>query len=137
MRPLTRKIVTLGGAAALTATGILGVASPASAATSCYAAGCNGKDPGTTVCQNDARTVATGWTGVELRYSPTCRAVWARKTNQSNGSTVNVHNTDGDYAWTSVPAWSKGWTTMVNDAGITAQAMETMDGGGVATTDWY
>ncbi|MFE5709884.1 DUF2690 domain-containing protein [Streptomyces sp. NPDC056501] len=137
MRLLTRKIATLGGAAALAASGLVGVASPASAATSCYAAGCTGKDPSTTVCQNDARTVASGWTEVELRYSPTCRAVWARKKNGSVGSEITVHNTDGDYNWVTVPAWSTGWTTMVNDAGITAQATETLHGGGFSTTAWY
>ena len=59
-------------------------AMPASAA-GCYAASCEGKDPSALGCAADAYTVAVVYDdrlgyieGLELRYSPTCRANWAR-----------------------------------------------------------
>ncbi|MEX0172460.1 DUF2690 domain-containing protein [Streptomyces sp. LMG1-1-1.1] len=138
MRSTTRKFATLGGAVALAASGLVGVASPASAATSCYATSCNGLDPSTTICQNDARTVSTGSTGIELRYSPTCRAAWARKQNNgSHTSYITVVNTNYDQYLATVSPWGGGWTRMVNDAGITARAAETQDGGDASMTGWY
>ncbi|MER5645085.1 DUF2690 domain-containing protein [Streptosporangium sp. NPDC002524] len=52
----------------------------------CRGTQCNGVDPQTSGCGNDARTLETvedtgGWVILELRYSPTCYAVWARVNN--------------------------------------------------------
>ncbi|MGW9037515.1 hypothetical protein ACWGQ4_21520, partial [Streptomyces sp. NPDC055721] len=58
MNALTRKLATVGSALAMAASSLLLASSPASAATSCYASSCEGLDPATTICQNDARTVA-------------------------------------------------------------------------------
>jgi len=57
---------------------------PAAAAAGCYAQDCNGKDPQAWGCDGDA---STQWSShypgsygstVELRYSPSCGAFWAR-----------------------------------------------------------
>lgn len=55
----------------------------ASVAASCRGRSCTGKNPQTTGCEKDARTIdrvrpGGGGPRVELRYSPTCRAAWAR-----------------------------------------------------------
>ncbi|MFI6418907.1 DUF2690 domain-containing protein [Streptomyces sp. NPDC050842] len=44
------------------------------------------------------RTVRTADRGVELRYSPTCRAAWARKTSGASFDTViRVHTPKGPH----------------------------------------
>ena len=77
-------------------TGVLSLASAGSAsAATCDAASCAGRSPVGTTCANDARTLdsfnlVSGEGGsygnvkwkVELRYSPSCRASWARATGK-------------------------------------------------------
>ncbi|MEV7601851.1 DUF2690 domain-containing protein [Kitasatospora sp. NPDC089797] len=145
MRLTTRRIATTGATMAMAVTGLLlgAGASPAFAATSCYAAGCNALDPSTTTCANDARTVKTSSFGVELRYSPSCRAVWARRASGMNGvgDTISVwNNTSSDFAVLHVPANGSGpyFTTMLNDADIQSRACDVVDAyGGVSCTDWF
>jgi len=63
-------------------------ASSASASTSCYGSSCDGLNPATTSCANDAYTIfrhdavtASGdWGNLELRYSPSCYSNWVRFT---------------------------------------------------------
>lgn len=136
MTTLTRKLATAGSALAMAVSSLLIATSPASAAESCYASGCEGKDPSTTICQNDARTVATTEWNVELRYSPTCRTAWARYSGGvSFGLTVMVErrNADGSYTpYYSTPYRGNGatvWTRMVNDAGYLARACVYPDSG--------
>ncbi|MDV9193477.1 DUF2690 domain-containing protein [Streptomyces sp. SR27] len=136
MNTLTRKLATAGSALALAASGLLLASSPASAATSCYGSDCTGKDPSTTVCQNDARTVATTGLGVELRYSPTCRAAWAR-TGADTAMTIWVESNTG----LSQSAYHSGndtvWTAMIDDKGIIARSCGYVMGFGQQCSSWY
>ncbi|MFD8974182.1 DUF2690 domain-containing protein [Streptomyces sp. NPDC059593] len=123
--PLARKLATVGSALALAAAGLFLSSAPASAATSCYGSGCTGLDPAATVCQSDARTVRTAAWGVELRYSPTCRAAWARKTSGASFDTViRVHNSRGASAGVYYGGNGTAYTAMVDDKDILAWACE-------------
>ncbi|MFE3072594.1 DUF2690 domain-containing protein [Streptomyces sp. NPDC059247] len=123
MNTLTRTLATVASSLALAASGLLFASSPASAATSCFGASCNGLDPATTICQNDARTVlVAGWNEVELRYSPTCRAAWARKSTIGEATVINVTNTAGNSYAANYPGSGTVWTRMVNDKDIQAWA---------------
>ncbi|MFF9848846.1 DUF2690 domain-containing protein [Streptomyces litmocidini] len=140
MNTLARKLATAGSALALAASGLLLTSSPASAATSCYGPSCTGLDPSTTVCQSDARTVRTGDWGVELRYSPTCRAAWARKTSGASFDTdIRVSNSQGDSRSVYYGGYGTVWTAMVNDKDIYARACETRAYATLEThcTGWY
>ncbi|WP_242426794.1 MULTISPECIES: DUF2690 domain-containing protein [unclassified Streptomyces] len=133
---LTRTLATAASALALAASGLLLASSPASAATSCYGPDCTGKDPSTTVCQNDARTVGTTASGVELRYSPTCRAAWARKSGDT-AMTIWVESNTG----LSQAAYHTGsgtvWTAMIDDKGIIARSCGYVMGFGTQCSSWY
>ncbi|MFE3072595.1 DUF2690 domain-containing protein [Streptomyces sp. NPDC059247] len=139
MNTLTRKLATAGSTLALAASGLLFASSPASAATSCYAASCQGLDPSTTICQNDATTVRDSYyPGVELRYSATCRAAWARySAGATFGFTVTVERVHANGSQTAFyPVHYSGdgatvWTRMINDAGLLARAC-----GRVASDNW-
>ncbi|MGR6972245.1 DUF2690 domain-containing protein [Streptomyces cynarae] len=60
----------------------------------CAGAGCTGKDPETMGCGGTQATTSTsvtvGTTLVEVRYSRTCGAAWARITRAAPGDTVEV-----------------------------------------------
>jgi hypothetical protein len=64
--------------------GWAGLATLPAQAAACTYNGCSGKDPQTTGCSSDARNLSTMNTDygdyVELRYSPSCGAVWVRLT---------------------------------------------------------
>ncbi|WP_329275940.1 DUF2690 domain-containing protein [Streptomyces sp. NBC_00691] len=129
MKAYVRKAATLGSTFALAVSGLVLSTTPASAATSCYASSCEGLDPSTTVCQNDAKTVATtDYPGVELRYSPTCRAAWARYSRGAAFSmNVTVERWNGSTGTERYRTYYSGngagvWTRMVNDAGLQARA---------------
>ncbi|MFD8143921.1 DUF2690 domain-containing protein [Streptomyces sp. NPDC059708] len=136
---LTRRLATSGSALALAASGLLFASSPASAATSCYGPDCTGRDPSTTVCQNDARTVYTTSLGTELRYSPTCRAAWSRyNAGGDNAITVGVETNTGlhqEFYYTANGATM--WTAMVDDKGISARSCGFVMGFGGTCTPWY
>ncbi|MFD8143923.1 DUF2690 domain-containing protein [Streptomyces sp. NPDC059708] len=142
--PLTRKFAVIGSTLAVAASSLILASSPASAATSCYADGCQGRDPSSTTCQNDARTVATSdYPGVELRYSPTCRAAWARYSRgiATWGMYVTVQRQDGNGSY-STHYYGNGasvWTPMVNDKDLKSRACGYADDGSGAfgCTDWY
>ncbi|MFC9706500.1 DUF2690 domain-containing protein [Streptomyces sp. NPDC056943] len=119
------RLGAFASASVLAATALISGASPAAAATSCYGSGCTGLDPSTTVCQNDARTVRTADWGVELRYSPTCRAAWARKTSGASFDTViRVHNSQGASEGVYYGGNGTAYTAMVDDKDILAWACE-------------
>ncbi|WP_043663205.1 DUF2690 domain-containing protein [Streptomyces xylophagus] len=116
------------------------IATPASAA-GCYGSSCEGKDPAA-YCQSDAITPSNGavWLGpayVELRYSPSCRAAWARISHApyvpQDQSTpwATVHRTsDGKEYTCSVPQGATGcYTKMVNDINVKSFAKGMYDGG--------
>ncbi|GGU72650.1 hypothetical protein GCM10010275_04010 [Streptomyces litmocidini] len=136
MNTLTRKLATAGSALALAASGLLLTPSPASAATSCYGPSCTGLDPSTSVCQNDARTVATSSRGTELRYSPTCRSAWAR---QSGGMamTIWVESSTGLERAAYYGGSGTVWTAMVDDKDIVDRVCGHVVEGGETCTSWY
>ncbi|MFZ3494789.1 DUF2690 domain-containing protein [Streptomyces sp. 5.8] len=123
---------TLLAATTLLAGGIA-AAAPASAATSCYATSCNGLDPSKTTCNNDARTVevGNGAGNIQLRYSPSCRAAWARLQWSSGAGTIEVNNDRGNRYTASVTSSGSVnvYTRMVNDKDITSNAIYTYNGG--------
>jgi hypothetical protein len=91
---------------------------PAFASGSCYANSCTGQDPVATGCWADAITVQTVQQGsvlLDLRYSPSCAANWARMRNAQFGWHVTVYNTWGQSE--DVTYWfgdTTVWTAMVN-----------------------
>lgn len=104
---------------------VFAAATPASAAT-CRGGSCTGKDPQSTGCSADGTTVVE--TGnerpfrVQLRFSETCRAAWARGSYATSltisverravgSSTVNTR-----YTWVSPPASAGGrdYTNMIS-----------------------
>ncbi|MEU4119144.1 DUF2690 domain-containing protein [Kitasatospora sp. NPDC028055] len=137
MRSLARKTATIGATLALAVSGAVLVASPASAATSCYASSCTGKDPATTTCANDAITVSTNG-DLELRYSPSCRAAWARDRNAVPGESVGIQNHPGQESDYSTFTSSGGaiWSMMDNDKDIQSQA-SSAGSKGFYRTGWY
>ncbi|MEU1224890.1 DUF2690 domain-containing protein [Streptomyces sp. NPDC005828] len=136
MNPLTRKLATAGSALAFAATSLLLASSPASAATSCYGSSCNGLDPAATICQNDAQTVMWGeYVALELRYSPTCRAAWARFKNGDEGE-IWVQNSLGNKYAVHYPGSGTVWTRMVNDKDILAMACGTFAKGTACTPEY-
>jgi hypothetical protein len=125
-------------AAAGTALVTLFVAPTAAHAATCYASSCTYEDPQTTGCAADAITaksvVALGRT-IELRYSRTCRAAWARVRNGAEGDYAYIYNNIGYEAADRVAAGSTSvYTVMVNDAGYSARAC--LDGANYCTA-WY
>ena len=99
---------------------------------------CDGKDPA--VYCNDGVTVASTGVGpayLELRYSPTCRSVWARISNagydpasQLAGWAQIHRNSDGRAYRCSVYSGSTGcYTMMLNDANVTSYAEGWYDSG--------
>ncbi|MFJ8434011.1 DUF2690 domain-containing protein [Kitasatospora sp. NPDC094019] len=125
MKPSLRTSLSAVSTLALAASGLLFASGSASAATSCYASSCTGLDPASTICQNDARTVAyTAPDGdAELRYSPTCRAAWARAIGGGRvPAIIQVENNQG--ASYTVMNYGTGtvYTRMVNDKDIQARA---------------
>ncbi|MCX5055514.1 YjfA family protein [Streptomyces sp. NBC_00201] len=143
MPSLPRRLGTSGAVLALAVSGLLfGTASPASAATSCLGPGCNGLNPANTVCANDARTIDTTWSGVELRYSPTCRAAWARRVGGINGATDTIwaENSKGRTYSVDIPSNASGtyYTAMVDDKDLWSRACDNLgDDGGYNCTAKY
>ncbi|MET8770911.1 DUF2690 domain-containing protein [Streptomyces sp. NPDC004658] len=126
----------LVGTGALLAGGLVAAPS-ASAATSCLGSSCNGLNPGSTTCANDARTVAEGTgpvSAVELRYSPSCRAAWGRfKISAPSGSKIVIKNSQGKQYTT----YGSGhfFSVMVNDKDVTAWACGTWKAQGSDNVD--
>ncbi|MGW2373192.1 MULTISPECIES: DUF2690 domain-containing protein [Kitasatospora] len=128
MRSIARKTITAGATLVLAMSGAVLAAGPASAATNCYASGCNGLDPAATTCADDAVTVSTSGS-LELRYSPSCRAAWGRDRYSVPGELLTVTNSAGQSYGVSSPSGGPLWTRMVNDADLTSQAKDTTANG--------
>ncbi|MEU1181160.1 DUF2690 domain-containing protein [Streptomyces sp. NPDC005820] len=124
------------------ATGVA-LAPPAGAAAdaSCYGSSCEGKDPAT-YCADDAITPSGGavWLGtayLELRYSPSCRAAWARISragyntlDQSTPYAIVHRTSDGrEYKCTVATSGTGCYTKMVNDIDVTSYAKGMWDSG--------
>lgn len=75
----------------------------------CYAASCEGLDPSKTNCVDDAYTGASQELEdgiLELRYSPSCRANWARYTQYGEETVARwIRDVVGDMARTATKAW--------------------------------
>jgi hypothetical protein len=81
------------------------VPTAAMAAAACNSSSCNGRDPHSTGCDVGAYDLDNftspidGYAYVQLRYSPSCNAAWARLTTGSSGMpshsylTLNVYHT--------------------------------------------
>jgi len=129
---MTRAQRTMAGILTMIAVSVLLVApgSPASAAASCYAERCQGLDPSSTNCNADGKTLATRVSTknvlVRLRWSPTCRAAWARIDRASVGDRVRVQRPLDypihDFEAATVTSGSSAYTRMINDLGLVAQA---------------
>jgi Protein of unknown function (DUF2690) len=102
-RQQMRKVITT--AIAVTAVSpflLLGAAQSANAATSCYASTCTGQPAAGTTCVNDAKLIyqydiytssGTVVGNIELKYSPSCRASWARViSNLSQGAAGFIYS---------------------------------------------
>ncbi|MFF1906449.1 DUF2690 domain-containing protein [Kitasatospora sp. NPDC058218] len=121
MKRTNRTVRILFGLAAA-ATALTGLAAPtASAATTqvtagCYGYSCNGQDPVDMGCNTDAYTVESVDSAkgkIELRYSSSCRANWARISGTSVGQNFWVQNTNGNiHGW--IATGSTGFGNMVN-----------------------
>ncbi|MER7848695.1 DUF2690 domain-containing protein [Kitasatospora sp. NPDC096077] len=126
MKLSLRTTVSAASTLALVASGLLFASGTASAATSCYASSCTGLDPSTTICQNDAKTVDyTAPDGdAELRYSPTCRAAWARAIAGGGRvpATIQIENTNHETFTALNTGDHTVYTRMVNDKDIQARA---------------
>ncbi|MEU3562051.1 DUF2690 domain-containing protein [Kitasatospora sp. NPDC006786] len=94
-------------------------AKPAPGAPACQAVGCAHKDPKTTGCGKDARTLQTQVIGkvvVYLRYSQTCRAAWAAITEGEPKDYATISDSAGD-AETALIHWGyDNYSAMLNAA---------------------
>ncbi|GAA4908889.1 DUF2690 domain-containing protein [Streptomyces coeruleoprunus] len=73
-------------------------AGPTPSTAECRGESCFGIDPKYAVCRQDAATYYTGRDHgilVELRFSPTCQAAWAKMSGTSQGDVVRVTNNAG------------------------------------------
>lgn len=150
-------VCTLGGASLAAAPNFATAASA-----SCYGDWCSGKDPSSTGCANDGRTVASNdlyeqrgafngdvyWAYVgkiELRWSPSCKTNWARltTTDSSGMNTLKVvQDTGYTQSKSTVPMWGGltkpgvYWTPMIYSPQRHCQG--TVGGGlmGRRGTDW-
>lgn len=135
-------------AALATSVLLMAPGSPASAAAGCYADTCQGKDPSATNCNADGRTldsrVSSRGVLVRLRWSPTCRAAWARIDRASPGDRVRVQRPETwpfrDFeAATVAPGQTSVHTRMINDlAPRVAQACgRDITNGELTCTDFF
>ncbi|MEU3561882.1 DUF2690 domain-containing protein [Kitasatospora sp. NPDC006786] len=84
----------------------------------CYGSSCNRQDPVDMGCSTDAYTVesvASTLGTIELRYSPSCRANWARISGASNGQEFYVYNESLVVWWHAIG--STGYGDMVDGSG--------------------
>ena len=137
MTRLHRMAAVMAGVAGVTATMIL-AAAPASAD-----AGVNryeGLSPELTGCSDDAVTIQrksiVGSADIWLRYSPSCRTIWAhisgappRTQDNAGGSALIYREQDGAADRCNSGTNSSCSTAMLNDAGYTSHATGTVDTG--------
>lgn len=99
-------------------------AQPAEAAT-CDRTSCVGRDPSTTSCAGDARTIlfrdyrAENYASfrIEVRYSPSCRAAWGRLTVWSGsnvGFALSAWNPNAPSVGTVGGNGNTSWTAMID-----------------------
>ncbi|MFF2749634.1 DUF2690 domain-containing protein [Kitasatospora sp. NPDC058048] len=94
-------------------------AKPAPGAPACQAVGCAHKDPKTTGCGKDARTLQTQVIGkvvVYLRYSQTCRAAWAAITEGEPKDYATISDSAGDTETALIHWGYDNYSAMLNAA---------------------
>ncbi|MFE7590761.1 DUF2690 domain-containing protein [Kitasatospora sp. NPDC057512] len=123
MKRMNRSTGILFGLAAVT-TALTGFAVPAASAATpqvtagCYASSCSGRDPIQMGCNADAYTVesvSSAYGTIELRYSSSCKANWARISGASNGQLFWVENSSDIQFWNAIG--STGYGDMVDGSG--------------------
>jgi hypothetical protein len=132
------RILALLGAALVAMVGVFAPAAPAAAALppwpTCYIV-CDGGNPNNQGYEDSTgafrpcngfstvRTAQIAGMTVELRYSTSCRMAWARGT-VANGGTVRIEgfNPDGQVRAVAYASGAVNYTTVVQDAGVTARA---------------
>ncbi|SHM83897.1 Protein of unknown function [Actinacidiphila paucisporea] len=98
------------------------------------------QDPSASGCNNDAITASSANVGggatILLRYSPSCRTVWAhiqgaapRTQDNAGGSALIYRESDGAGIRTYCGAATSCYTPMLYDAGMTSHATGTNDTG--------
>jgi hypothetical protein len=102
------------------------VAPTPAAAAGCSSSGCNGLDPQAAGCSSDAYTLDTIWPDrggikLELRYSPSCYAAWARYYNAYDGNygRAEIHGCGSNFCYVNRKTIAgyhdeTGWTTMLS-----------------------
>ncbi|MEV6979019.1 DUF2690 domain-containing protein [Kitasatospora sp. NPDC093806] len=139
MKRTNRAVRLLIGSAAA-AMALAGLAAPtASAATPQVTAGCSGLscfglDPVNAGCGADAYTVESVGSAkgtIELRYSPSCKANWARISGASAGQWFSVQDDKNWFQWWRTTG-ATGYGNMVDGTGA---AMACIDGG--VCTHWH
>ncbi|MFE9560193.1 DUF2690 domain-containing protein [Streptomyces sp. NPDC006487] len=117
---------------------LLPTAAQAAPAGGCWNNGCSGLDPAA-YCQGDAVTVASAAIGpavLELRYSDSCEAIWARISqakyeypgDNSPGHAKVIRNSDGASYTCSVPLGGTScYTRMLGDHNVTSYAYGDFD----------
>ncbi|CAM5278310.1 MULTISPECIES: DUF2690 domain-containing protein [Streptomyces] len=137
---MRRRFAAAAGALAMAAGTVVlaptAQAVPAGPMGGCWHTGCDGKDPAA-YCQGDARTVdsfslpsGSKYRVVELRYSPSCEAIWSRMSkgnydvnNATAPHTKIIRNSDGRSYKCTVPTnGGTCHTKMVGDSGVTSYA---------------
>ena len=109
---------------------LVGTASQANAATSCYASSCTGLAAASTTCVNDAEIIysvniivqgyASG--NVQLKYSPSCRATWARVIGNKGEIASVTKPSLVEYCTSSGVDGTGCNTAMINDANMKSEA---------------
>ncbi len=94
-------------------------AAPTAEPTTCSGAGCSGIDPKDRGCDATARTIAERLSGarLEIRYSPVCKAAWARITRAAVGDSVRISAGGGPATAADVQTNFDAYTRMVPAAG--------------------
>ncbi|MBO1419176.1 DUF2690 domain-containing protein, partial [Streptomyces sp. FH025] len=83
---------------AATAPTVLAAPPQPSPTATCDSASCSGLDPAGTPCRYDAKTTAYKQAYgilIELRFSPSCRAAWAKMTGSSADDRIQVFGKEG------------------------------------------
>ena len=126
-------------AAAVVLPAVPAAAAPHAPVAGCFSSGCTGKDPAKH-CQGDAETVDSlrlPTATLELRYSPSCEAVWARLSGPwpvgAKGAPQArvIRNQDGrTYTCTYARRDQRlCWTRMLNERGFQSYAFAEYDTG--------
>jgi hypothetical protein len=144
---MRKSVISAGALAVVTPLLLVGAASQANAAPalrSCTASQCTGQPAADYTCVNDAEVIyslsikngSTVVGNIQLKYSPSCRATWARViSNLSNGSFAEIKDVEvpsllEDCFGTSGPGTGCN-TDMINDATTPTQTLTSTAQGAV------